>query len=144
MLNSELVRSMSSWVFYVAERIRLRHLAGMVLKRLTNGKLSVAMRTWRTTVEEEKHKAERSAALMRRVASRLVNGLMVGVFGAWACWAADEVRYRVAAKRFFARVQNSTIARSFNAWVENVLERQQSRRLMLGICKRLESAKVRG
>ena len=62
-------------------------------------------------LQEEKAQQERTEALMRRVASRMTNATLVRVWGAWAGWVSDEIRLRVAAKRFYAQMQNATVVR---------------------------------
>ena len=102
--NASLLSVFNAWVYFLSEQERLRHLIQMTLMRMTNTKLSAALQTWTKEIAAAKAKEDRCAALMRRVAARMTNGVTVRVFSAWAGWAADEVRYRVAAQRFFKRV----------------------------------------
>ena len=92
--------------------------------------------------QEERAQQERTAALMRRVASRMTNATLVRVFGAWAGWASDEIRLRVAAKRFYAQMQNASLARCMRSWIEYIDWCGYAKHLAKRVLGRLANCKI--
>ena len=92
--------------------------------------------------QEEKARQERTAALMRRVASRFTNGVLVRVISAWAGWVSDEIRLRVAAKRFYAQMNNACVVRCWRSWIEYLDWCDYAKRLATRTLGRLANCKI--
>ena len=93
-------------------------------------------------MQEEKAQADRTAALMRRVAARMTNATLVRVWSAWSGWAADEIRLRVSAKRFYAQMQNATLVRCWNSWCEYLDWCEYAKHLGKRVLGRLANSKL--
>ena len=121
-----------------AEQDHQRALMVRILKRLFNGKLSSALRSWKDMVEEDK----RNKIIMMRVAAKMQKRVIAGAFFGWSDAVNEIVENRFKVKRALMRMKMRVAASMFNTWIDMVEERKRLRKLVSKTVKRMLNGKL--
>ena len=139
MLNRCAFSALRAWEAFVVERRRTRDLARRVFNRLLRGKVAAAFEQWASVLREEKEGALRSDRvhkLMRRIALRLKNAGLLGVWGSWEEFVWERRKLRT----IVLRLASGRAASAFSTWRDGVVADKRHRTILERFGKRLRFA----